>query len=106
MKGRAFTPADKEGAPAAAIVNQALARKLFPNGDAVGHRIRRLGASQWENIVGVVGEVHIEGRTEKVGPQIFFPAAQTSLYPVHVGDLAIRTAKCSARFGPSIKTSQ
>ena len=62
LKGRAFTPADKEGAP------------------------------QWETIVGVVGEVHIEGQTEKVGPQIFFPAAQTSLYPVHAADLAIRTA--------------
>ena len=31
LKGRGFTPADKEGAPPVAIVNQVLAGKLFPN---------------------------------------------------------------------------
>ena len=92
LKGRAFTPADKEGAPPAAIINQVLARKLFPNGDAIGHRIRREGARDWETIVGVVGEVHLESQTEKVHPQVFFPAAQTSLYPVPVSDFAIHTA--------------
>jgi putative ABC transport system permease protein len=92
LKGRAFTPADKEGAPPVAIVNQVLARKLFPNGDAVGHRIRRMGAHDWETIVGVVGEVHLQSQTEKVHPQIYFPAAQTSLYPVHLADFAIHTA--------------
>jgi putative ABC transport system permease protein len=92
LKGRAFTPADKEGAPPVAIVNQVLARKLFPNGDTVGHRIRRSGARDWETIAGVVGEVHLQSQTEKVHPQVFFPAAQTSLYPVHVADFAIRTA--------------
>ncbi len=92
LKGRAFTPADKEGAPPAAIINQVLARKLFPNGDAIGHRIRREGARDWEAIVGVVGEVHLESQTEKVHPQVFFPAAQTSLYPVPVSDFAIHTA--------------
>lgn len=91
LKGRAFTPADKEGSPPVAIVNQVLARKLFPNGDAVGHRIRRGGARDWETIVGVVGEVHLQSQTEKVNPQVFYPAAQTSLYPVHVADFAIRT---------------
>jgi putative ABC transport system permease protein len=91
LKGRPFTPSDKEGAPPVAIVNQVLARKLFPNGDAVGHRIRRAGARDWETIAGVVGEVHLEGQTEKVNPQVFFPAAQTGLYPVHLADFAMRT---------------
>src|ERR1022692_2759321 len=71
LKGRAFPPADKEGAPPVAIVNQVLARKLFPNGDAVGHRIRRSGARDWETIAGVVGEVHLQSQTEKVHPQVF-----------------------------------
>jgi len=92
LKGRAFTPADKEGTPPVAIVNQVLARKLFPDGDAVGHRIRRSGARDWETIAGVVGQVHLESQTEKVHPQVYFPAAQTSLYPVPVADFAVRTA--------------
>jgi putative ABC transport system permease protein len=36
--------------------------------------------------------VHLQGQTEKVNPQVYFPAAQTSLYAVHVADFAIRTA--------------
>lgn len=40
----------------------------------------------------MVGEVHLESQTEKVHPQVFFPAAQTSLYPVPVSDFAIHTA--------------
>jgi putative ABC transport system permease protein len=92
LKGRAFTAGDKEGAPPVAIINRVLARKLFPNGDAVGHRIRRSGARAWETIAGVVGEVHLDSQSEKVHPQVYFPAAQTSLYPVHVADFAIRTA--------------
>jgi putative ABC transport system permease protein len=92
LKGRAFTPADKEGAPLVAIVNQVLARKIFPHGDAIGHRIRKGGQSGWETIVGVVGEVHLQSQTEKVNPQVYFPAAQTSLYPVPLADFAIRTS--------------
>jgi putative ABC transport system permease protein len=92
LKGRAFMPADKEGAPPVAIINQVLARKLFPNGDAAGHRIRREGARAWETIVGVVGEVHLESQAERVHPQVFFPAAQTGLYRVPVADFAIRTS--------------
>jgi len=92
LKGRGFTAADNEGAPPVAIVNQVLARKLFPNVDAVGRRIRRAGKREWETIVGVVGEVHLQSQTEEVHPQVYFPAAQTSLYPVHLADFAIRTA--------------
>jgi putative ABC transport system permease protein len=97
LKGRGFTPADKEGAPLVAIVNQVLARRIFPNGDAVGHRIRRGGTHDWETIVAVVGEVHLEGQTEKVNQQVYLPAAQISLYatgrhPAHLADFALRTA--------------
>ncbi|HTT65682.1 MAG TPA: ABC transporter permease [Bryobacteraceae bacterium] len=92
LKGRGFTPADREGAPPVAVINRVLARKLFPHGEAAGHRIRRAGARDWETIVGVVGEVHLQGQTEKVQAQIYFPAAQTSLYPVHLADFAIHTA--------------
>jgi putative ABC transport system permease protein len=92
LEGRAFTAADKEGASLVAIVNQLLARKLFPNGDAIGHRIRRGDARDLETIVGVVGEVHLQSQTEPVHPQVFFPAAQTSLYPIPLADFAVRTA--------------
>ncbi len=49
LKGRGFTPADKEGAPPAAIINQVLARKLSPMGMPLGIasvvRARAIGKS-------------------------------------------------------------
>ena len=102
LKGRAFTPADKEGAPPVAIVNQVLARKLFPNGDAVGHRIRRSGARDWETIAGVVGEVHLQSQTEKVHPQVFFPAAQTIGVAGSSSGHACHTNSCSVLLAFSV----
>ncbi len=42
LRGRAFTAAeaDHQGAPAVAIIDEALAAKLFPEGNAVGQRIQ------------------------------------------------------------------
>ena len=42
LRGRAFTAAEAEspGAPAVAIVDEALAHKLWPDGDALGQRIQ------------------------------------------------------------------
>jgi putative ABC transport system permease protein len=39
LSGRAFTAADRQGAPRVAIVNENLARKLFGSVDPVGHTI-------------------------------------------------------------------
>jgi predicted permease len=41
VSGRPFGPADVLGAPGAAIVNETLARKLWPGRDPIGSRLRR-----------------------------------------------------------------
>jgi putative ABC transport system permease protein len=51
--GRAFEPADREGAPAVSIVNEALARKYFPDENPIGRRIGTPN-NAWSTIVGVV----------------------------------------------------
>jgi len=75
LRGRAFSPieANDKGAPAVAIIDEVLARKLFPNGDALGQRLQfaerdapraagsegaSVGAS--ENIAKRAGESSIE----------------------------------------------
>jgi len=42
LRGRAFTAAESEsrGAPAVAVIDEALAKKLWPEGDALGQRIQ------------------------------------------------------------------
>jgi len=78
VKGRSFTEYDKADAPKVVIVNEALARKHWPNGDAVGKRIKSYGPpdkAPWYEIVGVVQDVKHELNIP-VTPEFYFPYAQ------------------------------
>ena len=59
LKGRRFTDQDREGAPSIGIINEALARQLFPGEDPIGQRFRwaRRSVLYWITIVGVAGDV-------------------------------------------------
>lgn len=57
--GRTFGPADRAGAPPAIVISEGVARRFWPNGNAVGARIR-LGpntSAPWAQVIGVVGDV-------------------------------------------------
>jgi putative ABC transport system permease protein len=56
-QGRFLTDADGAGAPAAAVINEALARRCFPGQDPIGRGIRSGGPEAWGPIVGIVGNV-------------------------------------------------
>jgi predicted permease len=82
LEGRTFTehdvdtrPIPRIGAsfPTTAIVDERVARDLFPDGSAVGRRFRLpLPEAPWVEIVGVVGHVHHEGLEVDPRPQIYF----------------------------------
>ncbi len=57
LRGRSFTDADREGAPDVVLVNEAFARRYWPNQDPVGRKIGYPWPSDWMTIVGVVGSV-------------------------------------------------
>jgi putative ABC transport system permease protein len=54
VRGRAFTEEDRAPGASAMILSQAFAQKLFPNGDAVGKRIKTV---EWATVVGVAADV-------------------------------------------------
>ena len=56
--GRTFDRRDGADNPRVAIVNQSLARHIFRDENAVGHRISFDDGKRWTEIVGVVGDVH------------------------------------------------
>ena len=91
VRGRLLTPDDRSGAMPVAVVNAAFARFLLPGQEAIGHRARR-GSGPWITIVGVVNDIRRGGKTDNIKPQIYLPAAEVGLYPVRLGDLAVRTA--------------
>jgi predicted permease len=79
VSGRALTTADHADAPPVAILNQTLARKHFPDGDAVGQRISfRPGDLPWMEIVGVVADARLESPDVEPREGIFIPVSQKS----------------------------
>jgi putative ABC transport system permease protein len=81
LAGRTFRDADAAGAPPVAIVSHALARKYFPDGDAIGRRIRTPNTG-YSTIVGIVGDQKTMSVFEEMHwvdtAMIFRPIAQTA----------------------------
>jgi putative ABC transport system permease protein len=76
-RGRAFVAADRMDASPVAIVNQALARTLWPGRDPVGSRISFVGPSgPWVRIVGVVGDTRSNAADEPPAPAMYLPFSQ------------------------------
>ena len=65
-QGRSFTEQDRIGSQAVMVIDENLAGQYWPNGDAVGQRIRRNDSDPWATIVGVVASVR---RTRLVGAE-------------------------------------
>ncbi len=87
VRGRAFHSSDGPAAPKVVIVNQALARRFFPNSDPVGQSLI-ISGDRWR-IVGVCGDVLYGGVGRPVMPEIYRPMQQ---WPwSHVG-VVVRTA--------------
>ena len=80
LQGRYFDEHDGADAPKVAIVNQAFARKWFPNQDAVGKRITfddtRKPDPKWITIVGLVGDVRHRGLESDAKPEYYLPHSQ------------------------------
>ena len=81
--GRAFADADATPDSAAVIVSENVARRFWPNQDAIGKRIK-LGAptstSPWLTIVGVVGESKYRAlpANPTADPDLYLPALSRS----------------------------
>jgi predicted permease len=87
LQGRAIDTRDTPGAALMVLINRTLARQLFPNQDAVGHRIKLLNPEQsadWRTIVGVVGDVKYRGLDEESAPTVYTPFAQTPFMWMYV----------------------
>ena len=80
LAGRAFNERDTAASAKVFIINQAMARSLFGGETPVGRRIAPIGAaSQWGEIVGVVGDVvSVVPEAALVKSQLYQPLAQGS----------------------------
>ena len=78
-EGRSFQPDDDATHPAVVILNEFVARKYWPNGGALGARLRLSSNvdSAWRTVVAIVGDVKSRGLEEATRSEFYFPHAQT-----------------------------
>jgi putative ABC transport system permease protein len=89
LQGRTFTEADGMQAPPVLIINEVMSRRDFPDGNAVGSRVKlRDSSTVSQEIIGVVGAVRTFSLEKEPGREIFLPYLQGRMPPT---TLAIRT---------------
>jgi putative ABC transport system permease protein len=104
VEGRSFERADRQSAEPVVVVNQALTRRYFTAGSAIGLRIsfRRPDAQNhvWRRIVGVVADEKQDGLGEAVEPEVYQPHWQN---PQNEMALVVRSSLEPAAVVPELR---
>ena len=104
IAGRDFTAADQSGAPRVVIINDALAKRYFPDEDPVGQVIAfdRVAdsTSYWRTIVGVVGSERQGALAAEPRAEIFAPVTQDRTFGMV---LLARTSGTVSSLAPGVR---
>jgi predicted permease len=77
LQGRGFTAADTPDTPSVVIINQTMARRFWPAGNAIGQRVHERNlAGRVSEIVGIVADHKLQTVGEPPKPAIFLAAGQ------------------------------
>ena len=104
LSGRTYDTRDRADGQKVVIVNQAFARRFFPNGDPLGKRVGfgcKEGEGLCRTIVGVVGSIRQESITDEVAPEMYLPFAQM---PLNGMTLLVRTTGQPRELARSLRT--
>jgi predicted permease len=74
VRGRDFDEGDRENAHRVVIINETMARRYWPNVDALGKRLKLTG--DWLEIVGVAKHVKNRSLSESRRPLLYLPMLQ------------------------------
>ena len=91
LKGRVFTEADTEKSSPVILINETMARRFWPNENPIGKRVKQGWPEQttpWREVVGVVGDVKMQGVVEQTRLHVYLPISQHSIASMY---LAVRT---------------
>ena len=99
-RGRTFLPTDTGAQARVVIVNDALAKAIFPDEDPLGREL----VVSWndpgpDRIVGVVGDVKHESMESPARPTVYFPHARSEWSVMH---LTVKTAGDPRALGPTL----
>jgi putative ABC transport system permease protein len=103
LKGRAFDERDTAGSNPVVIINESLAREIFPGEEPLGKRIRSWrDENVLREIVGVTHDVRYFGRDDELRGLVYVPHAQDSWRSMV---LAVRTTGDPAGFAGVIRNA-
>ncbi len=98
LKGRDIAETDGAESPGVVVVNESFERTFFPGGNALGHVVER--GPWWEKlpyeyeIVGVVGDVKMDGLAESVPTALYFSHPQFPFSDMNIvvgGEVEVET---------------
>jgi predicted permease len=98
--GREFTESDRSGSEPVVMVNETLARTLWPGQDPVGQMVTLDGGRR---VIGVVGDVHHGGPERMGGSEMYIPMRQTG--DLAAVELVVRTALPPDSLAAGIRTA-
>jgi macrolide transport system ATP-binding/permease protein len=78
LRGRGITEHDRLGAPKVVVINDALARKYFPNQDPLGKQFGNstLDPESLKEIVGIVEDIHEGALNADIWPAVYYAIDQ------------------------------
>ena len=101
VRGRFFTERDPAGPPVA-IVNEAMARRLWPNQDPVGKRFAPGRKAPWLEIVGVVSDVKSMSLADPPDLEFYLPYKMS---PAPSMSLVVRTTLDAQRLNSMLRAT-
>jgi predicted permease len=108
LRGRDFTANDDDHVPSVVIVSERVARRIWPNDDALGKRISmadKPGPQDWLTVVGVANDVMQDGVTEKHST-IYLPYLQTGwLFLLSHMTYVVRSDAGAASIAPAMRAA-
>ncbi len=99
LKGRSFSPSDTADAPKVVIVDETMARRFWPNGNAIGRTIEVHG-TQFQ-VIGIVENAKINDVHELAEPYMYFPFSQM---PDSEATLIVETTQAPSAVAPAVRS--
>ncbi|MBW3535793.1 MAG: FtsX-like permease family protein, partial [Gemmatimonadetes bacterium] len=106
VEGRAFSPGDGADGFRGVLVSAAYSRRWWPDGSALGRRVRQGPGDAWWQIVGVVGDVHYAGLEGDPEEMVYFPTllgAPEQPFVVRSRDVVVKVAAQPSAFLPVLR---
>lgn len=103
LRGRGFRSSDNKEASKVVVINETLARRLWPNEDPIGKQLVQTGDGSVWTVVGVASDTHFR-ELRNTGPVVYFESEQ-AMDSFWSGFLAIRTTGSLAATLPALRAA-